>query len=82
MIKRSHTLLSSSTQCATITRIELNPQTGEPAVVFACPEEWGDAHRAPLAIHPHRAECKVQGATIIRTQFPLIPAHAMTVRTL
>eukprot|EP00966_Prymnesium_polylepis_P008106 186756-Prymnesium_polylepis.2 len=26
---------------ATISRIDTNPHTGEPAVVFVCPEGWG-----------------------------------------
>jgi hypothetical protein len=64
---------------ATVTRIEPNPQTGEAAVVFVRPDEWGDAHRAPLAIHPHRGQCRSGGRDVVRTQFPLIPAHAMTV---
>jgi hypothetical protein len=64
---------------ATVTHIEPNPLTGEAAVVFVRPDEWGDAHRAPLAIHPHRGQCRTHGRDVIRTQFPLIPAHAMTV---
>ena len=64
---------------ATIVNIQKNPVTGQVAVVFVRPQEWGDIHRAPLAIHPHRAECKTHGRVIVRQQFPLIPAHAMTV---
>ena len=64
-----------------IVGLQSDPATGVLGTVLFRPDDWGDAPRAPIAVHMHRAECVVRrDLVVIRRQFPLIPAHAMTVR--
>ena len=59
-----------------------NGHRGDLGAIFVRPVEWPtDCDRAPLKIMRHSATARVQGQTITRYMFPLIPSAAMTVHS-